>query len=534
MNASDTLAYLDTTGTTITGFNSLPTPAAPTLNAINTIVAGAFPITYRVTINSSIGETAASNAFATSANKDRDNWSGAENIVINLPSIGSGQSYNIYCGVVNNFEFLIASNIASTATTFTDTGGSTMPQDTTRLYPTTNTTAGMRVARGVNIGGRAFLVGDVDTPYNVWNGGDPGHELDFSPANGGGISVVNSGGKELPIAVRLHRDGQGHSAIKVYCSGTKGKRFTLTPDQIIFGQAIITSYDVAEDEGESGTNSPDAILYYNNSNYYPSTAGFETDGTLPQLQNVLTTRKASNTIQKDISQLNQAAMDGACGFVFDGRLCFGLPVNASSNNEIWVLDIDRKGAWMKPWSVAASWMWQITDNTGNTHHLILSNNVIYDMTYAALTTDNGTAFLTAGQSGEVYFSDDKRMWVQLLQVIFVLAKPQGNIHFAVTGKTEDEPFQTVGEPTTFVSETNTTVAGWGEVNKQILGWGRNRWSKVHLVPTNSSGATQECIIEIDETVQWASYSWGTSTTGVDYNLLDVVFEYIDVGILDLS
>lgn len=534
MNGVDTLSYLATSGTTITPFNSLSTPAAPTHNAYNTLTAGAFPITYRVTINSSVGETAASTALADSANKDRDNWSGTENIVINLPAIGSGASYNVYCGVVSGFEFLIASGIASTATTFTDTGGTSMPQDFTRLFPTTNSTAGPKTTRGVNIGGRAFMTGDVDHNYYVWNGGDPGHELDFSPANGGGFSVVNSGGKELPVAVKLHRDGKGTPSIKVYCQGTKGKRFTLTPDQVTFGTTIISFYDVTEDEGESGTTSPDGILYYNNSMWYPATDGFETDGTLPQIQNVLTTRKTSNTILTDIKTLNQNAMNGVTGFVFDGRLCWALPVNSDTNNEIWVLDVDRKGAWMKPFSIAAQWMWVTNDNTGNTHHMILSNNTMYDMTYASLTTDDGKAFLTNGQSGEIYFSDDKRMWVQLLQVIIVLSAPQGQMNWQITGKTEDSSLAALGDPTSFTAQVNKEVAGWGEVNKNILGWGRNRWSKVNLVPTDSSASTQELIIEVDETIQHFSYAWNTSTSGVKYDISDVIAEFVEVGLLDLG
>jgi len=74
-------------------------------------------------------------------------------------------------------------------------------------------------------------------------------------------------------------------------------------------------------------------------------------------------------------------MDGAVGLGFEGRLYWALPVNSSSNSEIWVLDLDRKGAWMKPWSIAADWMWLYNDNDGNTHHMVLSDNVMYDLSY---------------------------------------------------------------------------------------------------------------------------------------------------------
>ena len=40
---------------------------------------------------------------------------------------------------------------------------------------------------------------------------------------------------------------------------------------------------------EAGTDSPDALIVYNNSLFYPSRDGFKTTGTKPQLQNVLST-----------------------------------------------------------------------------------------------------------------------------------------------------------------------------------------------------------------------------------------------------
>lgn len=538
MNGEDNLSYLNIATSTVVPFTSVSTPSAPILSSNNVGTGNIGSISYRLTCNSTVGETAASNALSTTIDTDRDMWKslaagGTDNIVITLPTApANATSWNVYMGTVSGSEYLIASSIPIASTTFTDDG--TFAQDTTRLFPTTNSTAGPKATRGANIGGRAFLVGDADNPYYVWNGGDPGFELDFSPANGGGFSLVNSGGKELPTNVKLHRDGKGTPVIKVYCSGTKGKRFSMTADSLTFGNTIIPFYNVSEDEGESGTNAPDGILYYNNSMYYPSSEGFETDGTLPQIQNLLASRKASNTIQTDIASLNQSAMPNACSMVFNGRLMWALPVNSDTNNQIWTLDLERKGAWMKPLSIAADWMWVITDNTGNLHHMVLVNNVMYDLSYSALTSDDGRAFQTSGQSGQIYFSDDKRMWVQLLQVIFVVLRPQGEMNFLITGKTEDAPVTALGEPANFIAGASSQPAGWGEVNRHIVGWGRNRWSKVNLVPTNINEATQEIKIEIDEEVQWASYAWNTSKVGVDYNISDIIYEFIEVGIKDLQ
>lgn len=536
MNGSDPLSYLDINSAVVVPFTALTTPAAPTLSSDGTGGSG-FPITYRVTWNSTVGETDASAVLSVDTAKDRDTWSGSDNVVLNLPTIvGSVQSVNVYAGVVAGSEYLIASGISPSTTTFTDAGGTAMPQDFTRKFPVNNSTSGPKVSRGSNIGGRAFLVGDKDNPFYVWWGGDPTFELDFTPANGGGNVPVGNGSKDLPTVVKGFRDGKGTSQVTVLCQGTNGdgKRFILTPDQATIGSTILSFYDVTEDNSQDGTDSPDGVIAYGTDLHYPSRDGFKTTGTLPQIQNVLSTRRTSNTIQDSLKNLNNSAMNGCVGLAFEGRLYWALPVNSSTNNEIWVLDLDRKGAWMKPWSIPADWMLLYNDNTGNTHHLILSDNQIYDLSYSALTTDDGIPFQTNGQSGEIYFSDDKRMWAQLLQVVIVLAAPQGQMNWQITGKTEDSNLQALGDPTVFTADTNTSVAGWGEVNPGIIGWAENAWSEVSLIPTDSSSATQELVIEVDEEVQWASYSWTTTSAGVRYGVSDVILEYVETGVKDLS
>lgn len=266
MNGVDTLSYLNIDTTTIIPFTAIDNPSAPTVanNGSTDLTTGtaSFTLYYRITANSTVGESAASNATSKAVNTDRDFWDPSVNsLKITWSAVTNAQSYNVYMGTVSGFEYLIASGVGGT--TFIDDGSAV--QDNTRLYPTTNSTAGMKATRGANIGGRAFLAGDPDHPYYIWNGGDAGNELDFSPANGGGFSLVNSGGKELPQVVKLHRDGKGTATIKVYCTGTYGKRFSLIPDTITFGSTVIPFYDVVEDEGLIGTNAPDAILYYNNS-----------------------------------------------------------------------------------------------------------------------------------------------------------------------------------------------------------------------------------------------------------------------------
>jgi hypothetical protein len=355
------------------------------------------------------------------------------------------------------------------------------------------------------------MVGDKDNPYYAWRGGDFGYEIDFSPANGGGFSPVGNGSKEVPISVSSFRSGKGDSTVTVLSQGSNGRglRFLLTPTSITYGNTTFVVWQVTEDSGKDGTDSPDGVVSYQNSLWYPSRDGFKTTGTKPQLQNVLSTDRVSNTIQPDISTLNNASMGKCVGLAYEGRIYWALPVGSTTNNQIWVLDLDRGGAWMKPWSVSADWMMLYNDNSGNTHHIVLSNNGIYELSYVALTSDNGTAVATSGNSG--------------------LLRPQGTITFAVSGRTEDSTLATVGTGS-FVSIN--TRAGWSEPK---AGWSSLRgWSEIVTVPVTFNEATKEVYIDVDEDLQWFSFGWTTVDPGVDYNLADVIATYVPVGVKDLS
>lgn len=535
MNGVDNLSYLDIPTSTVVAYTALSTPAAPTLDTLTNLTGSVFKVYYAVTANSTVGETDGSPYLTQNVSTDRDLWNpDAQSVKINWTTVTGVKSWNVYMGISADgagtpIMYLIAGGLDASTLTFTDNG--TRAQDLTRPLPTNNSTAGPKASRGDVINGRPWLVGDADNPFYVWRGGDYGHELDFSPANGGGFTPVGNGSKELPVRVISYRDGKGDNKVTVLSQGTNGhgKRYNLSPTTVTFGSSSFVVWQVAEDSGSDGTDSPDGVINYSNSLWYPSRDGFKTTGTKPQLQNVLSTDRVSNTIQPDISTLNTQAMDMCVGLAFEGRLYWALPVGSDTNSQIWVLDLDRQGAWMKPWNIAADWIMLYNDNNGNTHFVVLSNNTIYELSYIALTADDGSAFSTSGDSGQIPFSKDSREWGRLIQVIFVILRPQGTINFTLSGKTEDSPLSVVGSGA-FVP--TSTRAGWSEPG---AGWSSLRgWSEIVTVPVGFNDATQEVIVEVDEDLQWFSYAWNTVDAGVDYNLSDVIAEYVNIGIKDLS
>lgn len=537
MNGEDSLSYLNVATSTVTGYTALSTPAVPTLGTLTGLTGSVFKVYYAVTANSTVGETDGSPILTQSVLTDRDLWNPeTQSVKINWTTVTGVVSWNVYMGISADGAgiptmYLISSGLDASILSFTDNG--TRSQDLTRPLPSSNSTAGPKASRGEVINGRPWLVGDKDNPFFVWRGGDYGHELDFSPAYGGGYTPIGNGSKEIPVRVTSFRDGKGDNKITVLSQGTngRGKRYIVAPVTLTYGSSSFVVWQVAEDSGSDGTDSPDGVISYNNSLWYPSRDGFKTTGTKPQLQNVLSTDRISNTIQDDISSLNNDAMDVCVGLPFEGRLYWAVPVGSVTNSQIWVLDLDRQGAWMKPWNIAADWMMLYNDNDGITHFIVLSNNTIYEMSYAALTTDDGVSFMTSGDSGQIPFSEDSRDWGRLIQLIFVFLRPQGTINLSVSGRTEDSNVEVVG--TAVLQESaKATRAGWSEPG---AGWSSLRgWSEIVTVPTAFNSAVREVVVEVDEDLQWFSYGWYSTEAGVDYNLSDVIAEYCSVGIKDLS
>ncbi len=537
MNGEDYLSYLDTSTMTVVGYTALATPSAPILNTLTGLTGTSFNVYYAITANSTVGETNGSGVLTQQVLTDRDLWNpDTQSVKIEWSTVTGVKSWNVYMGISADGAgvpklYAVATGLDPSILTFTDNG--TVQQDLSRPLPTTNGTAGPRASRGTVANNRVFLVGDKDHPYYVWRGGDYGYELDFSPANGGGYTPVGSGTKDIPISVSPFRDGKGDAKVMILSQGTNGhgRRSYMAPTVVTYGSISLTVWEVTEDSGQDGTDSPDGVIIYQNSIWYPSRDGFKTTGTKPQLQNVLSTDRISNTIQGDLGTLNSSAMNGCVGLAFEGRLYWALPVGSTSNSQIWSLDIDRKGAWMKPWNIPADWMTLYNDNTGRTHFLVLKSNKLYELSYAAKTTDDGAAFSTSLSSGQVPFVDDRREWGRLIQLVFVLLRPQGAINFTVSGQSE-EGLQVYTKSEDF--SANSSRAGWSE---PFTGWSTpslRGWSEVLAIPTSTQPASAEVIVEVDEDLQWFQFGMNTTEAGIDYNLSDVVAEYVNVGIKDLT
>jgi hypothetical protein len=125
-------------------FVALSTPAAPTGTVSGGLTGSTFTITYRITANSTVGESVASTSLSKTVSTDRDMWDpSTQTITLNWTAVTSAVSYNVYMGIGGvGTEFLIATSImaAQSKTIPTPTHSSTL-RPVRRLHAVTLSTA---------------------------------------------------------------------------------------------------------------------------------------------------------------------------------------------------------------------------------------------------------------------------------------------------------------------------------------------------------------------------------------------------------
>jgi hypothetical protein len=541
LSGSDTLTYFDITTIdstpTVVAYTAISDVAAPTIanNGSTDITTGTTPYTiyYSITANSTIGQTIGTST-SKAINIQRDQWDKTKNsLKITWTAVTGAESYNIYCAVTadgsgNPQLFLLASELSADSTTYVDDGSVVLG---ILEMPTANSTAGPKAKYGTVVNGRLWLWGSDDEPDLIRYGGNYLHELDFSGANGSGYISLGNGTTEVPAVLWNFRSGQGDPEIKVLTKGLSGagRRYTIAPTTITLGDQSTTAWLPTEDYGFTGTDSPDALIVYGNSSYYPSRDGFKTTGTKPQLQNLLSTDGVSDTILDTLDLINWEKMDKCIGLGFENRLYWALPIGTDTNSQIWVLDLQRGGAWMLPWTVAADDMLLVQDNSGETHHVVLSNNTFYEFSYATHTNDDGTAFPTSGSTGLNYFSKDGREWARVIRMAIETLRPQGGpISFTVYGYTKKKVLEPIATGS-LTESTSTSGYGWSEA-----GWSTYGWSLDPFVPEITSKSSQDVDIKLNKDLRYWSLTWNSTAKNTDYALSKIVTEQVSIGIKNLS
>ncbi len=460
-NGVDNLTYVTASTGAITTYTALTTPGAPSATRSGAGT-GTFPHFYKVTANNEVGESIASAVSTnhTDSTKLRDDWiSGTDYFTITWSAVTNATSYTIYYGTsaANCNELYTVDGNATN--TFVDYG--TTATNPFKLAPEGNSTQG-QIFTWMYVDSKNSQIFGITTDNKLYYSA-PGTG-DFSPYNGGGWVAIDEEGDTTLNYVDGFRNGKGDPVITVSARGAAGygKLFHVSFESLTIGDTIINYPNVYEANGQSGTYSARATIKERDALWYPTGQDFKSTGTSQNIVNILTTSSISQAIIPDVERIDLANLHKAVAVAYRDRIFWSLPVGSTENNEIWILDLSRKNAWILRWTVAAKDMWLYEDNSGATHHCVLVNNVILEFTRAGSRThhDNNVAWRSRVAYSALVWDEDGLLLGKIRRHYLKLLQPKGTITANDTGLTRQGTSTAVGNDSFTVTTTSTGIGQW--------------------------------------------------------------------------
>lgn len=456
-NGTDTMAYLDISSLTLTTFSALSAPGslvAPTRTGLST---GSYNAYYKITAINSIGESISSSEISVSGgiNKTRDNWTiGTDYLTMSWGAVSGATRYNIYYSDETNREVYLDS---SATTSYIDTGIAV--PNPYQEAPSADTSAGPKYMFLNLSGNRLWGTKDPNSPYRVaWTG--TGQYLGaFNPFYGGGYIDLNKGGDERPEAIVHFRDGRGNAVATVLTSNPNGSGSTwhISLTTLTVDTLIIVVPQAYQQQGSVGTRSPLGVVEYNDSVYFPSPKGFQGLGSEQSILNVLVTKEVSGNNRDSVQDINNAHADKICGIASNGRIYWSVPFGASENNQIWVLDKERRDAWSLYWELGVKQFFEYTDSSGRIRLLAVPVDGTKLIEFNEnVFGDSGVAFPTSLESGLIHWDKNHVTWAYITRVYCEVANPKSSITFSVSGTQKAKPFSSLG-----TVEITDTLSGSG-------------------------------------------------------------------------
>lgn len=460
-NGTDKLSYFNLATSTLVTYTALATPGAPTATRTN-LGTNTFTYYYRIAANNAVGTSAASTAGTVQVSKERGAWGGLsattpEYVTVTWSSVVGATSYNVYMGDTAGNEYLLSS--VGNVTTFIDDG--TLNPDPFTLYPQGNSTDGPIFNHMYNDSRNSQLFG-IDASNNLWY--SAAQTGDFSPYNGGGYAPIDVGGDTTLNYVDGFRDGKGNPVITIGARGAagKGNMYHVTFDTLTYGDQVIVYANVYEANGQSAPYAPRAVVKARDALWYPTGTDIKSTGTSQNIVNILTTNSVSQVIQPDMETVSLAYLDKAVGVEYQDKIFFALPINSTTNNQIWYIDLARKNLWVLRWTFtgAIKDMWLYEDSAGATHFCVLIDNRILEFTRAVATEDDGEAFTTRVGFSSLVWDENGLVMANIRKQYYKFLNPKGEILINVYGLDKDGVSNAIGSETFTQTVTFTGYDSW--------------------------------------------------------------------------
>lgn len=514
-NGVDAMSYFDINDDNIVAGSALSTPGTPTMT--RTGLSGSNYTYYlKITAINAFGETAGSAEQSQAVSALRETWDSTSNfITYSWSAVTDAVAYKLYLSDQSGQESYLTT---VSGLSFKDDGSTAI--NIFSLCPSTDSTTGPVLNFMWNTNDQLFGVGDVNNPQYLWYSGI-GQDFGNFADGGGGFVAINYGGDTVPMAVIAFRTGKGDPAVTVFSrgGGGSGKLHHVNFSSTTVGDTLVVTPEVLEASGSDGTISSYAVILLNGTAYYPTGPSFKSTGTKPSVINILSTDDIAQQIQPDTANLSLSAMRKSVGCAFQGKIYWALPTGTNTeNNEIWVLDLTRKGLWILRWTVAAQWLWVYESNDGIPHFCALVGGKTMEFTRSVATTDDGTPFRTRAASGALTWDPTGVTLADIDTQRFRLLLPKGGININVYGLGDDDS----ASLSLLNSETYTQTigrTGWGQLRYSLptqLGYDQD----VGAIDSFSTRVKVQPV-EVDETLNELEWEIVTEGADADYTLAGV-------------
>jgi hypothetical protein len=472
-SADNILIYNGTT--TLTGYTSLATPAAPTVVKTG-LAATTYTYYYKIAAVNTVGYSIASLATSVQVSLPRSSWDSTSNYVtVTTPApVATQTRFDIYFSEDNINYYYIDSIVSSTAVpsvTYKDSG--TAPVIPSTIAPTTNTTQGPKVAELKNVGSRMYGVRDYNNRYRIWfTTGSPPYGA-FSNGYDGGYLDWSPGGKFIPMHVEDYRDRSGAPVATIWCNSADGEGCILQMflEDVTVGNNTVTVPSAYKLAGSRGTNAPGSVVNVLNDYMYYNSQAFYNLGTRAQFLNLLSTDESSANIRPTVRQINGPASSKIASAFYDAKVFFSVAYgSATSNSHTIVYDTEQK-AWLPTaFTVGFKKFLRYTDTAGVRRLLAIKpgDNRLSEISVDILG-DYGAAFETSLTTG-LYSVTKNRFEFQTTSKGYIeFSNPQGEIIVDVLGIDRKNGYRTV-KTVSLTAESSTTDTGWDTFSEDGSVW----------------------------------------------------------------
>lgn len=524
--AGTAMAYYDIVAAALGSYTALSAPIGLAV-ARTGLIAGSYNAYYKVSAVNAIGETLGSTeaSVAGGINKTRDNWvTGTDSLGLTWTAVGGATRYNIYYSDRSGEEVFLDS---SSTNAYTDTGVAV--PNPYQATPDVDSTAGPKYGDIALSGNRVWATKDPTQPYRAGWTGTGQYMGAFNPFYGGGYIDLEKGGPERPEKVVHFRTGKGDAVATVLTSDPNGvgSTWAISLSTLTVDTLVIVVPVASKQQGSVGTRSPRGVVEYNDSVYFPSPKGFHNTGSRQSILNVLVTSDLSDVIRPSVEGISNAYASKIAGIASGGRIYWAVPYGTSTNNYIFVHDVERKGAWALPWTLPVKQFFEYTDSTGIIHLLAVpvTGTKLIEIGGNG-SGDSGVAFTTNLDSGLIHWDKNHATWAYIRKAYVELADPAGLINFSIYGARRGRDFSTIG--------TRTIEAALGQ-----SGFGGDLFGDTMFGDSSNASATYsqpsvKKVLNIKKVLNNLRWNLTTSTVSSRYSLIQVVIEGVMLPTTDPS